>query len=135
MHIVMRYTRRPFWIYAVLLLAILVRAAIPAGYMPDLKTHKPFTMVVCGLNGPQTVTMDAAFDPTAKKTAPAKDHKATSLCEFASLSHTPFLGAVADFIVTRADVSHRVFLLSEHQSVVAAFAHYNSARGPPVISV
>jgi hypothetical protein len=56
--------------------AILVRAVIPAGFMPDI-TKKSFSMVICTLDGGRTVDVPGNFDPAPTK--PAK----SGVCDFA----------------------------------------------------
>ena len=134
-------TRLTYSLTALLmLLAIGVRAFVPAGFMPDVRALAAgsFKMVICTLNGPQTVDVAGDFDPLAKKTLAddAEHGKPGSVCDFAltavaldGLSHAVVAFALIVFslsiLMTPAPV--RV-TRNDHARLIAA-------RGPPVFSV
>lgn len=121
------------WIMLLALCAILVRAAIPLGYMPDQKNGKSFQMVVCSLDGPKTVTVDAGFDPEQKS---GKTDHATKLCDFALIQHSPASAPVTDLLADILHIQKETGLLP----VIVAAGLLNHAytpsqpRGPPSVS-
>lgn len=67
------------WACVVACAAVLARAIIPAGFMPDLNAvqnmTKPFSMVICTINGAKTITVGGDFAPVP--------HKNAQICDFA----------------------------------------------------
>ena len=129
----MRHKRfTPFLIIAILC-AVMLRALIPAGYMPEIKPGKTVQMVVCSLDGFKTVTVDESFDPTHH--SDQTNHTAKEPCEFASIGPMAVLGAVTfhiapmtwDMIGVVGSSSPSVY----HTHSV--YAHGQS-RAPPVTS-
>lgn len=74
-----------------LLLALLLRALVPQGYMPAAHTGQEalFAMVVCTPDGPVGVSGSNAFSPSGSlHTAPdpAQPEHASALCSFSCLA-------------------------------------------------
>ena len=66
------------------LVAMLVRALLPAGWMPDTSAHGPAPLVICTMNGP----ILAAPPGDASKRKPAHDDgRQTDICPFAASIH------------------------------------------------
>jgi hypothetical protein len=128
-----------FSLYVVLclILAVMLRAMIPVGYMPDLKTNQPFKIVVCTLNGPKTVIVDSSFDPAAKgdhRSYPSiKDHNGP--CDFsintAFISNTPYTFTVAEQIA----FLKRVPVLKTDAVTTNWFFGNAASRAPPVFVI
>lgn len=74
-------------VYAVLLLALLAQAVIPAGFMPGKNAQAHMTMVICTGDGAKTVPMPAAFDPTGS--SHEKQSKRDHSCPYAPVV-TPY---------------------------------------------
>lgn len=113
-----------------IILAVLVRTLIPAGFMPDMNSGKMFQMVICTAEGAKTVTMDDTFNPLSEKT-PVPHEKAKS-CDFsltqingAAMAWTSFAIVIFSFAmllsvaVTQFPILQRVYRVA-------------APRGPPV---
>jgi hypothetical protein len=63
--------------------AIIARALIPAGFMPDIGGEK-FHLVICSADGNATADVDAKYNPFghAKKSSP--------VCDFSLIKHLAF---------------------------------------------
>lgn len=128
----MSLLRSTRWILIAALLAVMVRSFIPAGYMPDIKSGKQFQMVICSLDGPKTITVDADFDPGTDKA----DHTKTEHCDFALLQHSPGLNALSDWVVfilpdpVPGDYSVTDSIVAQNNSVQGLA----QSRAPPVFS-
>ncbi len=119
---------------------LLLRAFIPLGYMPDLGAlaHGKIAIIVCTMNGPQTVKVDAGFDPLQKSAPQTHDTKASDglfcavglIAGWASLP----LALVVLIIIAASSVPvfYDAFSLTRRKAhgLVSAFP-----RGPPVISL
>jgi hypothetical protein len=115
------------------MLALLVRAFIPLGYMPGMaKTDGTFQMVVCSLDGPKTITVDLAFDPESseKHEAASQDH-----CVFALLGHiTPCDDN--GLYAARASLNDSTLLVSldDQYTPSVRLAGQAQPRAPPLFS-
>lgn len=105
------------------LLAMLLRAVLPAGWMPTAITNanaSPF--VICTIDGPQHKT----------PSKPAHDHnRAGTPCVFAASIHTATPAAEPATVAPATIPSPIVF--ATHREPVTAFAQFrpNTARAPP----
>jgi hypothetical protein len=67
----------------IFVLALLVRAIVPLGFMPDASSNAPFKMVICTIYGPKTITIDSSFDSTKSHSSNSKsDVKHKTACPF-----------------------------------------------------
>lgn len=112
--------------------AMLLRAVMPAGYMPDMQAASGFDMVLCGINGPQTVRVDASFAPLRQE-GDTSHEAAGNMCVFALLQHD----AAPVFGNDDAPVTTRIMMPARPARVTAhAASAYRSlppfANGPPV---
>jgi hypothetical protein len=119
-----------------LILAITLRALIPAGYMPDLKASQPFKMVVCTLDGPKTVIVDDTFDPHKgdthdKKSASDHDGPCGFSVNTAFTNDAPYASAVLEQIL----VSSKVSLSKVNPVIQERFYGNTASRAPPVFSI
>jgi hypothetical protein len=116
------------------LLAVLVRALIPLGYMPSMaQKDGTFQMVVCSLDGPKTVTVQTDFDP---QSIPEHTEQAQEHCVFALLGHTPCIEGHAHYFAINAFWAQDAAIFYDY-----AFGHHShtlsgqvQARAPPIFS-
>jgi hypothetical protein len=122
------------WMLFAVLVAVMVRALIPLGYMPDIKGAKHFQMVICSLDGPRTVTVDESFNPVGSSEKP--DHNAKERCDFALLQHSPALDAAIHHVMFTVPVpTGESVERTDHQlpqTIVAC--RLAQPRAPPVFS-
>jgi hypothetical protein len=122
----MRSHRFSGFVILVACIAIMLRAAVPAGFMPDVG-GKAFTMVICSLEGNKTLAVGDDLNPFAPK------HKtAEKPCDFsiaktfsADTGVTPFAAVL---------VLGFLFLLLPHERRTFIRARYliPPAHAPPV---
>ena len=115
-------------------LAILLKSLIPAGYMPD--QDKPFQMVICTLNGPQTILLNKDMSPyQGDNPHQNKPDKAVDdLCAFAfhtALNTAPPVMAIPAPYVTL--LSQTAVTIPQTITPLRFFGNASS-RAPPVIS-
>jgi hypothetical protein len=110
----------------VMLLAILVRAAVPAGFMPVFDSdQRVMTVAMCPGHADQTIQIDLD--------APGQEEQTTE-CPFASLASPAMLRQVASAPVTIA-WAHPIRFVSAHEDRFTA-AHWQPGSpptGPPTI--
>lgn len=137
------FTKRPLfglvWLAA---LAIFMRALIPQGYMPAMGEGQAgghmFQMVVCSLDGPKTITVQADFDPhsdlnTASHEAPHHSEKSQDHCVFALLAHVNMMMALDDMLLHPVAIPlDRVVV--PYMSYVKILDGQTQSRAPPVFS-
>jgi hypothetical protein len=90
MNFVMSGLRLTRFILLVAIVAILARAVIPTGYMPETGNGKTFQMTICSMEGSKTITVDDKFHPVS-----SDHHAAKETCPFSILTHSPFDNDVA----------------------------------------
>ncbi len=107
---------------ALALAAVLARAAIPSGYMPNFGGDS-FQMVICTLEGSKKVTLDENFNPIDEPHA----EKETP-CEFSLVKNLSLNAPIAAlfafaltllgvaFAVTRSQIARRALRLPHLQS-------------------
>lgn len=113
--------------FALVLVAVLARAAIPAGYMPS-QSSDSFQMVICTLEGSKKVTVDGNFNP-----APGHSKKMSGVCDFnltknlsldaplfAFFIFTLTLSGIA-FVVIRSQIARRALRIPILQSRAPPF--------------
>lgn len=112
--------------FFIVALAILMRAVIPAGYMPDLQSAKAFQMVICTADGAQTVDADGAFDPSHKTSSTMK------LCDF-GLTQINGTAVFAELVVAMLALFAAAYLVSRKEFILSRRKHSPvSARAPPM---
>ena len=125
------------WMNRLLLAAVVLRALIPVGFMPDFgaAANGEFKVVICTASGSKQVTLDAdgqliAGDPSSDQKAPHHDEP----CAFAGIAgvaialiDTPYLSA-PQFDVAATFVSDDVTLPPARAGPVLG------SRGPPQFS-
>lgn len=72
------------WVVHVLLLALMLRVIVPAGYMPDFSAASDgmFKVVICTANGMQTVSLDEDGQPVPDQSTGHVDQP----CAFSGLA-------------------------------------------------
>ena len=116
----------PGHVFFIVALAILMRAVIPAGYMPDLQSTKAFQMVICTADGARTVDADGAFDPTHKTSS------MTKLCDF-GLTQINGMTVFAELVVAMLILFAVAYLVSRKEFILSRRKHSPvSARAPPI---
>ncbi len=96
---------RRTWVARVLLLALVLRALIPAGFMPDLgaMADGSFKVVICSAAGTKLVTLDAEGNPLPD-TATQHDGEACAFSGMATYALTPVVADMA--VVYDASADH-----------------------------
>ena len=114
-----------------LLLAVVLRAVIPAGYMPDMSGKAFFQMTICTLNGPETITVDQDMQPIDAHDTQADKQNG---CDFALLGHTTAHEfAVVDFIHFLPTISETSKRIAKDRAVRQSVLHrLAQPRAPPV---
>lgn len=125
------------WMIRLLLAAVVLRALIPVGFMPDFRAaaHGEFKIVICTASGSKLVTLDADGKLIAGE--PSSDHKAPhhdEPCAFAGIVgvaiatlDTPHL-IVPQFDIAATSVSDDLVLPPARAGPVLG------SRGPPQFS-
>jgi len=93
--------------FILVLVAVLARAAIPAGFMPSLSSDS-FQMVICTLEGSKKITVEGNFNPV-----PDHNKKMSDFCDFSLTKNLSFdAPIIASFVLTlaRLDVAFAVML-------------------------
>jgi hypothetical protein len=110
------------------LVAMVLRALLPVGWMPDTAANSSAAFVICTVNGP----VQAAHLPDAGKHQPGHDDsRQTDMCPFAASVHLATPTAMATVAPSTQIASFR-FVPSPLRTVRRA-AHYalQSPRAPP----
>lgn len=131
-----------FLMLVVMLVAITCRAAIPAGYMPDLQDDGIFEMVICTGNGSETIHVDKNMQPINPADNPderdASSHMTDShdgYCAFALNTHYLSLADLPDTgnLSALYGVLHLPSLITA--KAYRVFYGNNSSRAPPLFYV
>jgi hypothetical protein len=125
--------RNAMWAMLLIAAALLPRALVPAGYMPD-SGARSFSVMLCNSASGETVRVDIRVDAPAsghEKGQPGTDHP----CAFGALASMATGGA--DAVLLEAALLHIIFL--GFAPVVApdlqGFFHLRPPlRGPPALS-
>jgi len=123
---------RQNWLSKALLVMLVLRALIPAGYMPDFGASSGKTgIVICSANGSWTLDLDRL----AQTSDPASQHQQTEPCAFSGLAqaYVPVIGPPevlpeTKFLLVQFIVASQTIL----PPVRAGPAH--GSRAPPSIS-
>ena len=127
------------WILGLVSLALILRALIPLGYMPNLASlaNGQIQMVVCTGSGPQMVTVAGDFDPL-KKTHPADTTKTEHglFCAVGLIAHWFSLpiGIVLLFVLAVASVIV-IYRLTHIVLRRFDYSFLPFPRGPPLFSI
>lgn len=118
-----------FHIVMLAVTAVLLRALIPVGYMPDLESTKGFEMVICTASGAQTIAADANYDPLHKTPV----HHAHKLCDFA-LTHINGQAVALQSFALLVLALATAYLTSRKEFTLARRRYYSaqSPRAPPI---
>jgi hypothetical protein len=109
------------------LVAMLVRALLPAGWMPDMSAHGSAPLVICTMNGPMT-----AMPPgDASKHKPAHDDgRQSDICPFAASIHVATPASAAAVVPSTAVALTPAPVLSEQNVPNIARHSPQSPRAP-----
>jgi len=115
------------------LAAFLIRAIIPAGFMPDTTSGEAFKMVICTIDGPQTILVDKDFNPQKSDGHHKDNGKQDGLYGF-SVNMT-FAEAHYLSLTSAASFYGKAELLpADNHKVSSRFFGNASSRAPPVTS-
>jgi len=108
------------------LIAVMLRALIPAGYMPEM--GKTFQITICSLEGSKTITVDEKSRPVSGH------HEAKEICVFSLINHSPFNAEVASIVF---DTPYQITVLQQiiaHDQFIRTHVFNSIAqpRAPPV---
>ena len=108
----------------------ILQAALPAGYMPSWGKDGKMSIVICTIDGYETVEVDADQAPFPAPVAEDDDHPSSSPCPYSVLAFAdrvpaPFLGAQS---VAFENINYHI---SGHTDYAETrfFTYYS--RGPP----
>jgi len=121
------------WLSQVLIVLLLLRAVVPAGYMPDLGAvaQGQVGIVICSANGSYTIDHDGQ----SQNSTPASRHKLTETCAFSGLAQAYMANAVAPEVLPTTIYAPVPFTIASQTvlpPVRAGPAH--GSRAPPSIS-
>lgn len=118
----------------------LLKALIPAGFMPDLSRDDAFTLVICTATGPQTVLVDKDMKPLTGDDASSSHHSSddttqtvdhVTLCPFAVNTAMDHVSSVAGVkTVSVAMMSQNIFPVFLHYERIRFFGNASS-QSPP----
>jgi hypothetical protein len=119
------YRRNAGWAWLLVALVLLLRAAVPTGFMPERSDGGAITLTICGEGG-------VVHIPLGKDQAP-KDDGIPSHCAFAGI------GAPADLpppliLPTREWSGHPFAERTEAAQRAAALYPRPPSRGPPILA-
>lgn len=122
---------RPFAAF-LLLAALLLRAAIPAGFMPDMgdgHSNKGGFITICTMDGAKQIEVSGKFLPQSKD---SDGHKKSSVCPYA-LNASPMKAEFAFATVVHVEWQ-QIQAMVQPVFYVTAKPYLNDAapRGPPV---
>jgi hypothetical protein len=114
-----------------LLAVLLLRALVPAGFMPGTGSGMLLTMTMCGSGNPAAVTVRLPQDPAPGPSAPRTSH-ADGYCAYAasSVAAPPPVVGLASLLLPRATESDSAPVPT---AVLAAVYRAQSPRAPPSI--
>lgn len=120
---------------SVILMAMVFRAAIPAGYMLDERHDGVFAMVICTANGQETIMVDKNLQPVDIQnhdTSHDDMNDGNGICEFAV--HTYYTATIDAPHMTSQLVLYGVLTLPSDiaSSVYITFFGNHAARAPPI---
>lgn len=125
----MALSRFPRLLLMLALMAIFLRALVPAGYMPDMHRADGFAMTICTMDGPQKIFVKNTDAPQSEHESVAKH------CDFSLLSHTPYNAAAVVAFALAAPfekMTSAQFVLND--IVHPVFVHAQARpRAPPVL--
>lgn len=116
----------PRCFFLFVLCAVLLRAVLPAGYMPQ--TGHAFKMVICTERGAQEVAVKGDFDPFRKPV-----HKSGKPCEFSLVTlDAPLAGSVVmDDVQGQKNIS---YIFSQYDLLrFARLKGQTQSRAPPAL--
>lgn len=118
-------------LFTITLLALLVRAFVPSGYMLQADAAGNFEVVICTENGFKTITVDAEGRPVESDGGGQTEHSGDGTCPF-FLSSVSILAKSIPDIGDNAPVYARIthFFAEERPTKVEILA-INAARAPP----
>ena len=125
--------RNALWVMLLVAVALLPRALVPAGYMPD-SGARSFSVMLCNSASGETVRVDIPVDAPASghdKGQPGTDHP----CAFGALAGMATGGA--DTVLLAAAIRHIVllgFVPVAVPSLQGIFHLRPPLRGPPAFS-
>ncbi|MBZ0164682.1 MAG: hypothetical protein K8H74_18465 [Notoacmeibacter sp.] len=118
-------------LYTFTLLALLVRAFVPSGYMLQADASGSFEVVICTENGFETITVDAEGRPAENNGGGQTEHSRDVACPF-SLSSVSILAesipAIGDIAPEFTRIAH---IFSEERPTKVEILAINAARAPP----
>jgi hypothetical protein len=123
-----RYNRFAVW---AALIAVLLRAAIPSGWMPDTNTSGT-AIIICTAQGLSTIVLDKDGNPVEPGDEKNKEH-GSAPCVFASTAHFSVPDFSTEKFVTRVEVDVQSFVQPRSPSALAR-PNLQQARAPPAIS-
>ncbi len=111
-------------------MAVLLRALVPVGYMPNFNGDNAFQLVTCTAQGAASIPADDAYNPFQK--TPVTSHDAAKLCDFSLNSVHPMHVASPDFVFVILVIA-TAFITSRREFVLARRRTYSpsSPRAPP----
>jgi hypothetical protein len=121
---------RPFRVvFLIVLIAIMARAVIPSGYMPEDVGGKTFHLTICSMDGPKTIMVDEKFHPVSDT-----QHSAKETCPFSIISHSPFDAQhfAVSFNAPYQIVATQKIAASDQFVRRQVFYSIAQPRGPPV---
>lgn len=125
--------QRRSWLSQILLVVLLLRAMIPAGYMPDVGPASADSagIVICSAHGSYTLGVNGA----EQKSDPASQHKLTEPCAFSGLAQT-YIPVIGQPEVLPVAISTPVHYAAASQAVLPPVRAGPAlgSRAPPSIS-
>ena len=123
--------RRTWWVVA-LLAALLLRALIPAGFMPAIGSGS-LALVFCEPGAEVAAGSPSSHHHTGHDGAGQGKHSASSECPFAQ-SAAPSLPTLAAVPPAHPLIGHVPALRREDSALRSVPLRYAAARGPPQLS-
>ncbi len=118
-------------LYTFTLLALLVRAFVPSGYMLQADAAGAFEVVICTENGFETITVDAEGRPAESKGDGQTEHSRDVTCPF-HLSSVSILAESNPEVGVDAPTSSRIaYFIARDRRPTAEILAINAARAPP----
>jgi hypothetical protein len=123
---------RGHFVLATILCLFLMQALIPSGYMPSFDKDGKIAIVICSLEGDETIYVDADQVPfSGEKNHPPSDHS-QSTCPYAVLTTSSILESSAQTVSeasTLSDIYYQFQAVSLWSDL--SYTPYHS-RAPPV---
>jgi hypothetical protein len=116
-------------ILMIALVAVMLRALIPAGYMPETGSGKTFQITICSMEGPKMITVDEKSQPVS-----GDHHHAKETCPFSILNHSPFNAQIASIVFDTPARTAALQQIIAHDQFVRShiFNPIAQPRAPPV---